>query len=78
MKFKYSEIRNYFEIVLIFDVREDGIYKEYIQEFRHCTEEDFRSNQVREELIKTLFKNRLCPEIDQENELYKLTNDYTN
>ena len=72
-------MKNYVEVVLVSRVRSPDGSVFAIKEFRNCRVEDFEQNGIQvDERFKSLLVYRLCPDVDEAYNYYRVMNSYSN
>ena len=79
IKLYLNKLSLYFEVVMNMMQRkkEGSVY--HLAKFKHCTQEDFEKRGVKvDRAFLNNIEGRLCPDVKDDEEFYKVLNGYTN
>ena len=81
MNFDYEKLKSYFQVFLEITHRQAGTDPQiYRFPYRKCRAGDFqkRGNFVVDDSFKAVIERRLCPDIENDDDLYQVMNAYSN
>ena len=78
-RLRYSELKKFIDIQITKEIRNDGVYH-YVQNgMKPCELEDFQTAGIRDlNRDRRQFFHRLCPNMQKDDKLYKVKNNYHN